>query len=236
MNQEQALALVGRLFTAYGRQPNEAQLDEWVKAQKRFNFRPDDTNAAIDSLISTSNRMPTIAELRTAIVTVQNQRLAQAGHEIEVPGWVRRMNNEHLKEDFEWWSERFGSYAPQARALVGEACKKGKARLAGSIAKLINEMTSDYSLLEASNATGVSVEKLRQAITSGQLSIVPHDPLETPIRMTQQALEAAGYSLIKPKENLSHADRWERLKAHASGTTYTITPPARVAASVLSEF
>ena len=179
MNQEQALALVGRLFTAYGRQPNEAQLDEWVKAQKRFNLRPDDTNAAIDSLINTSNRMPTIAELRTAIVTVQNQRLAQAGHEIEVPGWVRRMNNEHLKEDFEWWSERFGSYAPQARALIGEACKKGKARLAGSIAKLINEMH---------------------------------------------------------KENLTFTDRWERLKAHTSGTTYTITPPARVAASTFEEF
>ena len=236
MKEKEVAILVDRLFTAYNIKPNESQIEEWVKQQRRFNWRADDMSAAIDSLISTSNRMPTIAELRTAIVTAQNQRLSQAGHEIEVPGWVRRMNNEHLKEDFEWWNERFGSYAPQARALIGEACKKGKARLAGSIAKLINEMTSDYSLLEASNATGVSVEKLRQAITSGQLSIVPHDPLETPIRMTQQALEAAGYSLIKPKENLSHADRWERLKAHASGTTYIITPPARVAASVLSEF
>ena len=179
MKEKEVAILVDRLFTAYNIKPNESQIEEWVKQQRRFNWRADDMSAAIDSLISTSNRMPTIAELRTAIVTAQNQRLSQAGHEIEVPGWVRRMNNEHLKEDFEWWSERFGSYAPQARALIGEACKKGKARLAGSIAKLINEMH---------------------------------------------------------KENLTFTDRWERLKAHTSGTTYTITPPARVAASVLSEF
>ena len=179
MNREEAVVLVSRLFTAYGKQPNESQIDEWVKAQRRFNYRPDDVSAAIDSLISTSNRMPTIAELRTAVMAVHTQRNTQSGAPAPKPAWLVKSENEWRTEDFEWWHARFGSLAPQAKALIGEACSKGKARLALTIARLINEMH---------------------------------------------------------KENLPFTDRWERLKAHTAGTTYTITPPARVAASTFEDF
>lgn len=239
MNREEAVVLVSRLFTAYGKQPNESQIDEWVKAQRRFNYRPDDVSAAIDSLISTSNRMPTIAELRTAVMAVHTQRNTQSGAPAPKPGWLVKSENEWRTEDFEWWKDRFGSYAPQAKALIGESCSKGKTRLALTIAKLINEMQGDYSIIEASKATGVSVEKLRQAITSKKLLPVPYDLSKAPVSpmmFTREALEAAGYSLINPKENLSHADRWERLKQLTSGNTFVITPPARVAASTFEEF
>ena len=140
MNKEQALILVSRLFDAYGRKPSEANLVEWVKAQKRFNYRPDDVNAAIDNLIGTSSRMPTIAELRTAVMAIQTDRITQSDIPAPKPGWLVRAENEWRTEDFEWWHARFGSYAPQAKALIGEACSKGKARLSLSIAKLINDM------------------------------------------------------------------------------------------------
>jgi hypothetical protein len=237
MNTKEAAVLVTRLFTAFGKQPSEAQLDEWVKVQRRFNYRPDDVSGAIDSLIATSNRMPTIAEFRTAVMSVYTQRNAQSGQEVEVPGWVRRMNNEHRKEDFEWWNDRFGSFTPQARALIGEACSKGKARMALTLAKAINEMQDDYSILQASTATGVPVMSLRQAIASGRLQKLPHDPETTPIRVTREALEAAGYSLgNNAKQSASFSERWERLKALTSGNTFTITPPAQVVASGFSDF
>ena len=179
MNKEQATMLVSRLFDAYGRKPSDSQIDEWVKAQRRHNYRPDDVNAAIDILISTSSRMPTIAELRTSVMAVQTERTRESNVPAPKPGWLVRAENEWRTDDFEWWNARFGSLAPQAKALIGEACSKGKARLALTIAKLINEMH---------------------------------------------------------KENLPFTDRWERLKAHTAGTTYTITPPARVAASTFEEF
>jgi hypothetical protein len=194
MNREEAVVLVSRLFTAYGKQPNESQIDEWVKAQRRFNYRPDDVSAAIDSLISTSNRMPTIAELRTAVMAVHTQRNTQSGAPAPKPAWLVKSENEWRTEDFKWWKERFGSFAPQVKALIsdrvvipntsmteanGDVCSRGDTRMALSIAKLINEMH---------------------------------------------------------KENLPFTDRWERLKAHTAGTTYVITPPARVAASTFEDF
>jgi hypothetical protein len=239
MNKEEVLILISRLFTGYGKTPGKEQLDEWVKQQRRLNWRADDMSAAIDSLISTQNRFPTIAEFRTAVQSVVIQRTTQSGAPAPKPGWLVKSENEWRTEDFEWWKDRFGSYAPQAKALIGESCKKGKTRLALTIAKLINEMQGDYSIIEASKATGVSVEKLRQAITSKKLLPVPYDLSKTPVSpmmFTREALEAAGYSLIKPKENLSHADRWERLKQLTSGNTFVITPPARVAASTFEEF
>ena len=179
MNKEEVLILISRLFTGYGKTPGKEQLDEWVKQQRRFNWRADDMSAAIDSLLSTQNRFPTIAEFRTAVQSVVIQRTTQSGAPAPKPGWLVKSENEWRTEDFEWWHARFGSLAPQAKALIGEACSKGKARLALTIAKLINEMH---------------------------------------------------------KENLPFTDRWERLKAHTAGTTYTITPPARVAASTFEEF
>jgi len=194
MNTQEAAVLVNRLFTAFGKQPNKEQLDEWVKVQRRFNYRPDDVSAAIDSLISTSNRMPTIAELRTAVMAVHTQRNTQSGAPAPKPGWLVKSENEWRTEDFKWWKERFGSYAPQVKALIsdrvvipntamteanGDVCSRGDTRMALSIAKLINTMH---------------------------------------------------------KENLPFTDRWERLKAHTAGTTYVITPPARVAASTFEDF
>lgn len=140
MNKEQALILVSRLFDAYGRKPSDAMIDEWVKAQKRFNYRPDDVSAAIDNLIGTSSRMPTIAELRTAVMAIQTDRNTQSDTPAPKPAWLIKSENEWRQDDFEWWKERFGPYAPQAKSLIGEACTNGKARLSLTIAKLINEM------------------------------------------------------------------------------------------------
>jgi hypothetical protein len=112
-------------------------------------------------------------------MAVHTQRNTQSGAPAPKPAWLVKSENEWRTEDFEWWHARFGSLAPQAKALIGEACSKGKARLALTIARLINEMH---------------------------------------------------------KENLPFTDRWERLKAHTAGTTYVITPPARVAASTFEDF
>jgi hypothetical protein len=109
--------------------------------------------------------------------------------------------------------------------------------MALTLAKAINEMQDDYSILEASTATGVPVMSLRQAIASGRLQKLPHDPETTPIRVTREALEAAGYSLgNNAKQSASFSERWERLKALTSGNTFTITPPAQVVASGFSDF
>lgn len=194
MNKAEALILVSRLFDAYSRKPSDSQIDEWVKAQRRHNYRPDDVNAAIDSLISTSSRMPTIAELRTAVMAVQTERTTQSGAPALKPNWLVRSENEWRTEDFEWWKVRFGPYAHQVKQLIvdqvvipgtavtesnGDICSRGNTRMALSIAKLINTMH---------------------------------------------------------KEKLQFEDRWERLKAHTAGTSYTITPPARVAVSTFEEF
>lgn len=179
MNREETIILISRLFTAYGKTPNEAQIDEWVKAQARFKFRADETSAAIDSLINTSNRMPTIAELRTAVMSVRSQRASTEGAPAPKPSWLIKAEADWKREDFEWWHQRFGSLAPQARALIGEACSKGKARLSLGIARAINEMHRD---------------------------------------------------------NLPFTDRWERLKELTADRTFTITPPARVAASAFEDF
>lgn len=155
MNREEAVVLVSRLFTAFSKTPNDSQIDEWVKAQKRFNYRPDDVSAAIDSLISTSNRMPTIAELRTAVMAVHTQRNTQSGAKAPKPGWLVKSENEWRTEDFDWWKARFGSLAPQAKFLIsdkivipntaktesnGDICSRGNTKMALTIAKLINEM------------------------------------------------------------------------------------------------
>ena len=194
MNKEEVLILISRLFTGYGKTPGKEQLDEWVKQQRRLNWRADDMSAAIDSLLSTQNRFPTIAEFRTAVQSVVIQRTTQSGAPAPKPGWLVKSENEWRTEDFKWWKERFGSYAPQVKALIsnrvvipntakteanGDVCSRGDTRMALSIAKLINEMH---------------------------------------------------------KENLPFTDRWERLKAHTAGTTYVITPPARVAASTFEDF
>ena len=194
MNREETIILISRLFTAYGKTPNEAQIDEWVKAQARFKFRADETSAAIDSLINTSNRMPTISELRTAVMSVRAQRASTEGAPAPKPSWLIKAEADWKREDFEWWHQRFGSLAPQARALIvqsvvipntaikdknGDLCSRGNARLAGTIARAINEMHRD---------------------------------------------------------NLPFTDRWERLKELTSGNTFTITPPAQVAASAFEDF
>jgi len=53
---------------------------------------------------------------------------------------------------------------------------------------------------------------------------------------TRMALSIAKLINTMHKENMPFTDRWERLKAHTAGTTYTITPPARVAVSTFEEF
>jgi hypothetical protein len=239
MKEQEVAILAERLYKFFHVKSTNEQLEEWVKLQRRFNWRPDDMSAAIDILISTSRRMPNVPEFQAAVMEVYAQRNTQSGAKASKPGWLVKSENEWRTEDFEWWKARFGSLAPQAKALIGESCKKGKARLALSIAKLINEMNSNYTILEASKATGVSVDKLRQAIVEKKLLPMPYDLSTTPVTptmFTPEALQAAGYSLIKPKENLSHADRWERLKQLTSGDTYVITPPAKVAASVFEDF
>jgi chromosome segregation ATPase len=54
---------------------------------------------------------------------------------------------------------------------------------------------NDYTLLEASRLVGVAVITLRRSITSGRLEVLPRRTDKTPIRVTREALEAAGYSV-----------------------------------------
>jgi len=194
MNKDELAILVERLFTLFRKNLTKTELDEWVKQINRFNYRADDVSAAIDSVFATSNRMPSLPEFRTAVMAVHTQRNTQSGAPAPKPGWLVKSENEWRTEDFKWWKERFGSFAPQVKALIsdrvvipntsmteanGDVCSRGDTRMALSIAKLINEMH---------------------------------------------------------KENLPFTDRWERLKAHTAGTTYVITPPARVAASTFEDF
>jgi hypothetical protein len=179
MNNNEMAILVERLFTLFRRNVTKTELDEWAKQLRRFNYRADDISSAIDNVFADSPRMPTLKEFRTAIMAVSTDRTTQSGHPAPKPDWLVRAENEWRTEDFEWWNARFGSLAPQAKALIGEACSKGKARLSLSIAKLINDMH---------------------------------------------------------RENLPFLDRWERLKAQTAGTTYTITPSSKVAASTFEDF
>jgi uncharacterized coiled-coil protein SlyX len=55
---------------------------------------------------------------------------------------------------------------------------------------------NDYTLLEASRLVGVAVITLRRSIASGGLEALPRRTPKTPIRVTREALEAAGYSVI----------------------------------------
>ena len=137
------LILLDRLFSAFGKEGTKKQTDEWLRVMQHI--RADDSAVAIDSLIKTCNRFPTIAEFRTAAIQAQTVRLDAVKEMSEVSPIVRKVEAEALKETFNWWRDRFGSHAPNARRLIGETCAvaskpwKASALFASTISELENE-------------------------------------------------------------------------------------------------
>jgi len=137
------MVLLDRLFHAFGKEGTKKQVDEWLALMRKV--RPDDAAVAVQSLIETSNRFPTIAEFRTAAMQAYTVRIDAAKDMTDVSPIVRRIEAEAKREDFEWWRDRFGSYAPNVRQLVNETCSNAVKpwNTSGRFATLINELQAE---------------------------------------------------------------------------------------------
>ena len=151
------LILLDRLCAAHGKDLTKKQADEWLAQMDKF--RIDESAIAIQSLIETINRFPTIAEYRTACMQAWTVRLEEAKSKGEepVPPIVQAVEARALEEAFEWWRDRFGTYAKNTRNLVSETCEKAERRwnAAKALALTIHELDDE---LEFEERDGVMVQ------------------------------------------------------------------------------
>jgi len=137
MTQDQALTLVEKLFAAFNKEPLVKTVEEWTSIV--MNFRIDDGTNAVDTLIRTSNRMPSIAEFRTACMESWSQRKAKNLNAQEgVPVYVKQLDAEYRAEVLEWYRDIFGDYSKDARTLMAKSeHKRGQAQ---QVADLLVEL------------------------------------------------------------------------------------------------
>lgn len=105
-----------RLFDTAGRDATKTQLIEWERVAKEY--RVDFVVQAVDYLIDNSERFPTIAHFKTALMDAK-YRHQQVGREMtEKNDFTRRQERQAELENDEWWTNRFGRYASDVRALM----------------------------------------------------------------------------------------------------------------------
>lgn len=139
---EAHIFLIDRLCSAFGKEVTKKQTDEWLSIMKKV--RTDDAANAVQALIETNNRFPTIADFRREVVRVQTERMDKMTSE-DVSPVVRKLMAQYKQDDFEWWRDRFGTFAPNARAIVRDTCDKAVRpwRASSAFAKLICELGSE---------------------------------------------------------------------------------------------